>query len=121
VLFLVLSSAFGMQYLSWALATAYLIGFWVATAYNVAASVFAVAAYSHLNRAYPWDWYEARGTPLRTPHFVLMTITWLTLAVVAVAGIRSGLKGNGQPALRPQRRRELPAEVDQPSHDVPIG
>jgi hypothetical protein len=45
VLFLLLSSAFSMQYLAWPLAAANLIDIWAATGYNLAASAFIVVVY----------------------------------------------------------------------------
>ena len=64
VLFLVLSPAFGMQYLAWALAGAYLIDTGVATAYNVAASVFVVVVYDHWSDALPVALVPGVGGPV---------------------------------------------------------
>jgi uncharacterized membrane protein len=88
VLFLLLSPAFGMQYLAWPLAAAYLIDTAAATAYNVAASVFVVVVYSHWSDAYPWHWYAAWAVPFSSRELVLMALTWVALAAVALAGLR---------------------------------
>ncbi len=88
VLFLVLSPAFGMQYLVWPLAAAYLIDTAAATAYNVAASVFVVVVYSHWSDAYPWRWYAAWAVPFSSSELVLMVLTWVALAAVGLAGLR---------------------------------
>ncbi len=88
VLFLLLSPAFGMQYLVWPLAAAYLIDTAAATAYNVAASVFVLVVYSHWNDAYPWHWYAAWAVPFSSRELVLMALTWLALAAVGLAGLR---------------------------------
>jgi 4-amino-4-deoxy-L-arabinose transferase-like glycosyltransferase len=103
VLFLLLSSAFAMQYLAWPLAGAYLINTWAATAYNIAASAFIVVVYDHWNRALPWDWHEGRADSFRPREFVLMVITWTVLAAVALVGLRL-LRGRN---------------VDQPRASVP--
>jgi hypothetical protein len=87
VLFLLLSSAFAMQYLVWPLAAAYLIDTAAATGYNVAASIFVLAVYDHWNRALPWHWYEARADAFSASEFVLMVVTWVLLAAVAVMGL----------------------------------
>jgi uncharacterized membrane protein len=87
VLFLLLSSAFAMQYLVWPLAAAYLVDTAAATGYNVAASIFVVAVYDHWNRALPWHWYEARADAFSASEFVLMVVTWVLLAAVAVTGL----------------------------------
>jgi hypothetical protein len=88
VLFLLLSSAFAMQYLAWPLAGAYLIDASAATAYNLAASVFIVVVYDHWNGAPPWNWYEGRADRLQTRELALMAITWTMLAAVALVGLR---------------------------------
>ena len=88
VLFLVLSPAFGMQYLAWALAGAYLIDTGVATAYNVAASIFVVVVYDHWSHAFPWHWYDAWAVPFSARELALMVLTWAILAAVAVVGLR---------------------------------
>jgi 4-amino-4-deoxy-L-arabinose transferase-like glycosyltransferase len=88
VLFLLLSSAFAMQYLAWPLAGAYLIDTAAATVYNVAASAFIVVVYDHWNRALPWDWYEGRADSFRPRELALMVITWIVLAAVTVVGLR---------------------------------
>jgi uncharacterized membrane protein len=93
VLFLLLSPAFGMQYLVWPLAAAYLIDTTAATVYNAAASVFVVVVYSHWSDAYPWHWYTAWAVPFSSTELVLMALTWVALAVVGVAGLR--LLGGG--------------------------
>jgi len=85
-LFLLLSPAFGMQYLVWPLAVAYFVNFWVATVYNVAVSVFVLVVYSHWNGAPPWDWWEGVATLFRPGDSVLMVISWVALAAVVVAG-----------------------------------
>jgi len=87
VLFLLLSSAFAMQYLVWPLAGAYLINTWAATGYNVAASTFIIIVYNHWNHSLPWDWYEARANSFQTRELVLMVITWSLLAAVAIVGL----------------------------------
>jgi len=94
VLFLVLSPAFGMQYLVWGLAAAYLIDTRAATAYNAAASVFVVVVYDHWNHAFPWHWYDAWADPFLPRELVLMVLTWALLAVVAVVGLGL-LRGGG--------------------------
>ena len=97
VLFLVLSPAFGMQYLAWALAGAYLIDTWAATGYNLAASAFVVVVYDHWNGARPWHWYQAWAVPFSSRELALMVVTWVLLAAVGSRG----------PALPPRWRRRL--------------
>jgi hypothetical protein len=97
VLFLLLSPAFGMQYLAWALAAAYLVNIWAATAYAAAASIFTTVVYDHWNGAYPWNWTIGQATTQRPKDLALMVITWSALSVVAASGIgrRQPLRGCG--------------------------
>ncbi len=87
VLFLLLTPAFGMQYLSWAVAGAYLISNWAATAYNVFGTVFVVVVYDHWNSAYPWHWNIAPGKPFRAKEMFLQVPAWVSLCAAAVAGL----------------------------------
>jgi hypothetical protein len=86
-MFLLLSPAFGMQYLVWPLAAAYFVNFWAATAYNLAISAFVLVVYSNWNSAPPWNWWEGVATLFRPVDMALMVITWLTLAAVTVCGL----------------------------------
>ena len=86
-LFLVLSPAFSMQYLVWALAPALLlVGLRVAVTYVGLASLFALIVYSGWNGAWPWSWHEAHSTPLPTVVMPLMVLTWLALVRVCWVG-----------------------------------
>jgi 4-amino-4-deoxy-L-arabinose transferase-like glycosyltransferase len=107
VLFLVLSPAFGMQYLAWVVAAAYLIDTRIATGYNLAASAFVLVVYDHWNGARPWHWYHARAVAFWPRELELMLITWVFLAAVGVVGMRY-LRGASQ-ARRPQQAH---AELD---------
>jgi hypothetical protein len=89
VLFLLLSPAFGMQYLAWPLAASYLVSVRFGTLYNLAASAFVVVVYDHWNGDHlPWDWHEAVGQPFDHREFVLMVVTWVSLALVAASALR---------------------------------
>ena len=109
VLFLLLSPAFGMQYLTWALAGAYLIDTRAATAYNVAASVFVLVVYDHWSGGLPWHWYQAWAVPFSPRELVLMVLTWVLLAAVGLMGLRilrGGVAGSTE-AAGPMRRWSL--------------
>lgn len=87
VLFLLLTPAFGMQYLSWAVAGAYLISNWAASAYNLFGSLFVVVVYDHWNSAYPWAWNVAPGKPFRAKEMFLQVPAWAALCAVVVSGL----------------------------------
>src|SRR5262249_14156291 len=99
VLFLLLTSAFAMQYLTWAVAAAYLVDMLAATAYNVAASVFVLVVCEHWNHAPPWHWSDAWSLPFPSHELVLMAITWVLLAGVAFAGLRWFRRPSRAPAV----------------------
>jgi glycosyl transferase family 87 len=110
-MFLLLSPAFGMQYLVWPLAMAYFVNSWAATVYNAAVSVFVLVVYSYWNDAPPWDWWEGDGLVFRTQDMVLMVICWVALAAVVVIGL-SMRRGNDE--FLPAEALPGPAE---PEHE----
>lgn len=87
VLFLLLCPTFGMQYLAWPLAGAYLVGTVGATAYNVLAGGLAVAVYDYWAGAHPWHWEYAHPREFRPVDHVLAGLTWLALGWVALTGL----------------------------------
>ena len=118
VLFLLLTPAFGMQYLSWAVAGAYLVSTWAATAYNLFGSLFIIVVYDNWNSAYPWHWNVAPGKPLRSKELILQFPAWVSLFAVAAVGLLMVFRRDDQPAptaqpaepeARPDRGGELMA------------
>jgi 4-amino-4-deoxy-L-arabinose transferase-like glycosyltransferase len=87
-LFLLLCTTFGMQYVVWPLAAAYLVGTAAATAYNVLISGLVVAVYDYWNGAYPWNWSYAHPQLFRPAELALAALSWVALAVVVVLGLR---------------------------------
>lgn len=88
VTMLLLSPAFGMQYLAWALAAAYLVSVRAAWLYNVAASVLVLSVYSHWSGGGPpWDWDQAWGMLFTPGQLMLMAVAWTSLLVVWVDAI----------------------------------
>lgn len=88
-LFLLLTPTFGYQYLTWALAPAFLLAPWVlANLYSFASGLTAVLVYSSWNDAPPWRWDEARSTPTPDQYLPLLALTWAVLAMVCVSGAR---------------------------------
>jgi hypothetical protein len=83
-----LSPAFGVQYLSWVVAGAYLISTWAATVYNVLAGALAVQFYSSWSAAGPGHWYEAIPIAWRPREFALMVLTWVALLLVCALALR---------------------------------
>jgi len=85
---LLLSPAYGMQYLSWALAAAYLVSIRAAWFYNVAASLLVLSVYSLWSGGGPpWQWEQAWGMPFTIGQLLLMAATWTCLLMVWVDGL----------------------------------
>lgn len=85
---LLLSPAFGMQYLAWALAAAYLVSIRAAWFYNLAASVLVLSVYSLWSGGGPpWQWDQAWGMPFTIGQLMLMAATWTCLLMVWVDGL----------------------------------
>jgi hypothetical protein len=97
--FLLLSPAFAMQYLTWPLAAAYLVNFWVATGYHVTASTLVWVVYERWNAyAWPWDWWQGRAVAMNSTALALAVVTWVALlavVVVAVAGVVRAWRSRG--------------------------
>jgi hypothetical protein len=84
---LLLSPAFGMQYLVWPLAAAYLVDWRAATVYNAAASLFAYVVYAHWNADTWWHWDEAKAAAFTRGELPLMTAAWASLLLVILWGL----------------------------------
>lgn len=83
--FLVLSPAFGVQYLVWPLCFAYLIDIRAATAYNLTAGALLVAIYSRWSGGILWN--HAYSAPLTQGERAAALIVWASLLVVVVRGV----------------------------------
>jgi hypothetical protein len=99
--FLVLSTGFGMQYLAWAIAPAYLLGFGWATACNVAASLLTWQVYTRWSGGLPWD--AATSSPFVDAEVVMAFVAWVCLVGVVASGVRT--------CLSPRDPRRAPPEV----------
>jgi hypothetical protein len=87
-MFLLLTPQFGMQYLSWAIAAAYLVNVIAGSLYNLTASVFVLVVYGSWASTYPWNWDLLWGTAFTRVGLASMVATWLSLALVVGLGMR---------------------------------
>ena len=85
VLTLLLSPTFGVQYFAWALAPAYLLDTWMATAYNALAGALLVRTYTIWSGGFPWD--RAVSTGLSQSSRLMWAMTWGALLVTAILGV----------------------------------
>ena len=95
---LAFSSGFGMQYLAWAIAPAYLLHFGWATGFNVMASWLAWQVYTRWSGGLPW----ALSSPFVGIEVLTGFIAWVCLVGVVVTGIRTCFPPSGSGALRPK-------------------
>ena len=85
---LLLTPAFGMQYLAWGLAAAYLVSVRGAWLFNVAASIFVLQVYARWSGGGPpWEWGAGGASALTVGELLLMTLTWTSLLVVWIQGL----------------------------------
>jgi hypothetical protein len=87
VIFLALSPAFGLQYLAWAAAAAYLLDLWSATIYNVLGGIVMFQIYDSWNGGWPWPTLGP-GHPLDGQQLALVALVWASLLVVVVKGVQ---------------------------------
>ena len=86
VAFLILSPAFGVQYLAWAVAAAYLLDIWSATLYNILGGFLLYRIYDHWNGGLPWV-EMAKGQHFTPYELVLAALLWAVLIAVLVRGL----------------------------------
>lgn len=85
VAFLILSPAFGVQYLAWAVAAAYLLDIWSATLYNFLGGLLLYQIYDHWNGGLPWVGM-ARGQLFTPYEIALAALLWTVLIAVLIRG-----------------------------------
>jgi hypothetical protein len=105
VAFLVLSPAFGVQYLAWAVAAAYLLDFWSATLYNVLGGLLLYQIYNHWNGGLPW-FQMARGQLFTPSEIALAGLLWAALITVIIRWAHRSLSGRNHPELQELDRHE---------------
>jgi Gpi18-like mannosyltransferase len=92
VAFLILSPAFSVQYLAWAVAAGYLLDFWSATLYNVLGGLLLFLIYNHWNGGLPWTGL-AKGQ-LYTPYEgTLAALVWTVLIAILIRGAHRAISG----------------------------
>lgn len=83
--FLLLSPAFGVQYLLWPVALAYALDFRAATIYNILASVLAVGLYMQWSGGVVLN--NAESAPLTEGERLFASLVWAALFVVVARGV----------------------------------
>jgi len=111
VTFLILSPAFGVQYLAWAVAAAYLLDFWFATLYNVLGGLLLYLIYDYWNGGLPW-FQMAKGQVFTPLEVALAALLWVVLTAVAGRGAHRGFT-DGNDHNQEAGRCELTNDHDQ--------
>jgi hypothetical protein len=86
VTFLALSPAFGVQYLAWAAAVAFVLDVSTAIIYNVLGGLVLFQIYDAWNHGWPWT-HIALGHPFTGSQLALAALLWASLIVVMVRGV----------------------------------
>jgi hypothetical protein len=87
-LFLLLTPAHAMQYMSWAAAPVVLVSLWGGLAYQLTGGLLLVRVYDRWNHAHPWHWDTAYSYPLDDREKVLAFVAWLALVAAALTTLR---------------------------------
>ena len=93
LVFLAFATTFGVQYLVWAVAAAYLVDLWWATAYNISAGVLLAVIYNRWSGGLPWNY--ADPTPFTNGEKIGLLVPWAVLLVVA--GLATAAIVSGRP------------------------
>jgi len=120
---LLLAPAFGMQYLAWALAPAYLVSVRAAWVYNLSASALVLSVYSLWSGGGPpWQWDVAAAVPFSVGQLMLMAIAWFSLLLVWLEGVIATARGtlyNSRVDDESPGRRVLAESTSRPSSPLP--
>jgi hypothetical protein len=95
-LFLVLSPAFGHQYMVWPAAALFFVGLVGATAYNVLAGALIIMVYHRWNGGWPWD--LALASSMTGGELALAGVVWVVLTVAVLIGVVAQLRLTPLPA-----------------------
>jgi hypothetical protein len=86
--FLALSPAFGVQYLAWAVAAAYLLDVWTATLYSMFGGLVLYQMYAYWNHGLAWVHPAHYRQPLTADQNALLAMVWASLLAVLGVGLR---------------------------------
>ena len=95
-LFLVLSPAFGHQYLVWPAAALFFVGLVGATAYNALAGALIIIVYHRWNGGWPWD--LALASSMTNGELALAGVVWVELTAAVLIGVIAQLRLAPHPA-----------------------
>jgi hypothetical protein len=107
---LVLSPAFGVQYLAWAVAAAYLVDIWSATLYNILGGFLLYRIYDHWNGGLPWV-EMAKGQHFTPYELVLAALLWAVLIAVLVRGANRAIRRGNDLDIPGGHRRRVAQDV----------
>jgi len=110
VAFLALSPAFGVQYLAWAVAAAYLLDIWSATLYNILGGFLLYQIYDHWNGGLPWV-EMAKGQHFTPYELVLAALLWAVLIAVLVRGANRAIRRGNDLDIPGGHRRRVAQDV----------
>ena len=110
LVFLAFATTFGVQYLVWAVAVAYLVELWWATVYNVSAGLVLAVIYNRWSGGLPWHY--ADPSLFTNGEKIALVVPWVALLVsiglATRAIVRRGGEDAGPPGGRQRNRGRRP-------------
>lgn len=94
-LLLILSPAFGHQYLVWPAAALFFVSLVGGALYNLSAGLLIAVVYTRWNGGFPWD--TAWGSPMTPTEVFLAFGVWVLLLAIVVRGIMAQLREPAEP------------------------
>ena len=96
ILFLTLATTFGVQYLVWPVAVAYLVSLRLATIYSFTAGAVLIEVYNRWSGGLPW--YHAVASAFTGLEKLLFLVPWFTLVLLSVQATRAIFPRRAGPA-----------------------
>lgn len=101
LVFLAFATTFGVQYLVWAVAVAYLVDLWWATAYNISAGIMLAVIYNRWSGGPPW--YYADPSLFTSGEKIGLLAPWAALLVLTALASLAMIKGTARRPVRGRR------------------
>ncbi len=117
LMFLAFATTFGVQYLVWAVAVAYLVDLWWATAYNISAGILLAVIYNRWSGGLPWDY--ADPTPFTNGEKIGLLVPWGVLLVLTALATVAIVRGRPEAASLPEQRPILGRQAVRGKQPVP--
>ena len=113
MVFLAFATTFGVQYLVWGVAAAYLVDLWWATVYNLSAGILLAVIYNRWSGGLPWHY--ADPTLFTNGEKIGLVVPWAALLVSIGLATRAVVRGSGSTTGPPGGQRRIRGKHPVPS------